>query len=115
MLILDKRKDMAVLTALGYSKENTHKLFLVEGMLLSLLGASIGIIIGIILLLIQKYIGIIPMPGNTFVVEFYPVDMHFLDIVAVFLLVAIISFIATWFPAKKAAENIEKEYLAYLN
>ncbi|HNC63118.1 MAG TPA: FtsX-like permease family protein [Chitinophagales bacterium] len=115
MLILDKRKDMAVLTALGYSKENTHKLFLVEGMLLSLLGASIGIIIGIILLLIQKYIGIIPMPGNTFVVEFYPVDIHILDIITVFILVAIISFIATWFPAKKAAENIEKEYLAYLN
>ncbi|MCB0514220.1 MAG: ABC transporter permease, partial [Bacteroidetes bacterium] len=115
MLILDKRKDMAVLTALGYSKENTHKLFLLEGMLLSLLGASIGIIIGIILLLIQKYIGIIPMPGNTFVVEFYPVDIHILDIITVFILVAIISFIATWFPAKKAAENIEKEYLAYLN
>lgn len=115
MLILDKRKDIAVLTALGYNKDATHKLFLTEGMLLSLLGASIGIILGIIFLIIQKYVGIIPMPGNTFVIQYYPVEIHILDIIAVFAIVIIISLLATWLPAKKAAENIEKEYLSYLN
>jgi lipoprotein-releasing system permease protein len=115
MLILDKRKDMAVLTALGFDKKATHRLFLVEGMLLSLLGASVGIVVGILFLLIQKYVGIIPMPGNTFIVQFYPVHIRLTDILAVFILVALISFVATWLPAKRASENIEKEYLGYLN
>jgi lipoprotein-releasing system permease protein len=114
MLVLDKKKDLAVLTAMGFQKKNTVKLFLIEGVLLSMIGAIVGIVLAVIFLLIQQNIGIVPMPGNTFVVQYYPVKIYFLDIIFVFILVVIISIMASWFPAKHAANNIENEYLSYL-
>lgn len=114
MLVLDKKKDLALLTALGIEKNNVIQLFLLEGLLLSILGAVVGIFLALLFLIIQDTIGIVPMPGNTFVVQFYPVKIMAIDLVAVLLLVILISLVASWLPSKYAAKNIEKEYLSWL-
>ncbi|QQR97254.1 MAG: ABC transporter permease [Sphingobacteriales bacterium] len=115
MLVLDKKKDLAVLTALGLERNDVVKLFLLEGVLLSLLGAVVGIVLAVIFLIIQDKIGIVPMPGSTFVIQHYPVKIQLLDIIVVFILVILIGIVASWLPSKYAAKNIEKEYLSYLS
>ena len=54
------------------------------------------------------------MPGTSFLVKYYPVQMQALDFITVSLVVLIISILAAYFPAKKAAAAVEKEYLEYL-
>ncbi len=115
MLVLEKKKDMAALTALGLSKRSVVRLFLLEGWLLSFFGGLIGIIVAIILCVLQKKVGLLPMPGSTFLVHYYPVDMHLFDFLAVAGIVTLISLVTAYLPAKKAAANIEKEYLSYLS
>lgn len=114
MLVLEKKKDIATLTALGFKQRSILKLFLFEGLLMSGLGAICGMILAVILCILQQKIGLIPMPGTSFLVKYYPVKMNFSDFAVVGLVIIAISLIAAWFPAKKAAKSVENEYLTYL-
>ncbi len=115
MLVLEKKKDIATLTALGIHKENIVKIFLLEGILMSCVGAFIGMFLAFVLCILQKQVGLIPMPGTSFLVQYYPVKMQWFDFAVVALVVIIISLVAAYLPAKKAAMSVEKEYLSYLS
>jgi lipoprotein-releasing system permease protein len=114
MLVLEKKKDIATLTALGFAKNNIIKLFLLEGILMSCVGAFIGMFVAFILCILQQKVGLVPMPGTSFLVKYYPVQMQVFDFITVTFVVLIISILAAYFPAKKAAAAVEKEYLEYL-
>lgn len=114
MLVLEKKKDIATLTALGIHKNNIIKIFLLEGILMSCVGAAIGMLLAFILCILQQKVGLVPMPGESFLVQYYPVKMKVLDFTIVALVVIVISFIAAYLPAKKAAMSVEKDYLNYL-
>jgi lipoprotein-releasing system permease protein len=114
MLVLEKKKDIATLTALGIHKNNIIKIFLLEGILMSCVGAAIGMLLAFILCILQQKVGLVPMPGESFLVQYYPVKMKVLDFVIVAFVVIVISFIAAYLPAKKAAMSVEKDYLNYL-
>jgi lipoprotein-releasing system permease protein len=114
MLVLEKKKDIATLTALGFAKKNIIKLFLFEGILMSCFGSFIGMFCAFILCLLQQKVGLIPMPGSSFLVKYYPVQMQITDFIMVAFVVLIISILAAYFPARKAAAAVEKEYLEYL-
>ena len=106
MLIVDKKKDIAVLRSLGATTGIINKIFLTEGVLLAFVGAAIGIILTIIICTLQQMVGVVPMPGNTFVVDYYPVKMQFLDFVAASFIIFLISILASYLPTLRAAKNI---------
>jgi lipoprotein-releasing system permease protein len=115
MLVLEKKKDIATLTALGIHKNSIIKLFLLEGILMSCVGAFIGMFLAFILCILQQKVGLVPMPGSSFLVQYYPVKMQFTDFAVVALVVVLISLVAAYLPARKAATSVEKEYLSYLS
>lgn len=106
MLILEKKKDIAVLQCLGAGKPLIRRIFLTEGLLISVTGALAGMILGAAVCWIQQTWGVIRMggPGSTFVVNTYPVHMQPLDFVLVFLTVLTIGYAAAWYPV----HNIRK-------
>lgn len=114
MLVLEKKKDIATLTALGIHKNNIVKIFLLEGILMSCAGAVIGMMLAFMLCILQQEVGLVAMPGTSFLVKYYPVKMQFLDFVAVTAVVIAISVVSAYLPAKKASASAEKEYLSYL-
>jgi len=101
MLVLEKKKDMAALTALGLDKRSVVKLFLLEGWLLSFFGGLTGMAQAVILCILQKKVGLIPMPGSTFLMHYYPVEMHLADFLAVMGIVTLISIVTAYLPAKR--------------
>ncbi|RLD54589.1 MAG: ABC transporter permease [Bacteroidetes bacterium] len=109
MLILDKKEDITVLKSMGANNKLIKKIFLYEGMLISITGAIFGLIIGIFICYLQQKFGIIKLSseGSSFVVDTYPVFVKISDIVIVFLTVCIIGFSSVWLPVK----NISKKYL----
>lgn len=115
MLVLEKKKDIATLTALGLPSKSIVRIFLLEGILMSLIGAVIGMVLAYILCLLQQKVGLVPMPGTSFLVQYYPVKMLLTDFLAVGAVVVLISTLAAYLPAKKAALSVEKEYLSYLS
>ncbi|HQO30971.1 MAG TPA: FtsX-like permease family protein [Chitinophagales bacterium] len=114
MLILEKKKDVATLAALGLPRHKVVRLFLLEGILISAVGSVIGMLLALILCVLQQQVGLVPMPGASFLVQYYPVKMQWTDFAAVAAVVMLISIVAAYLPARKAAASIEKEYLQYL-
>lgn len=100
ILIIDKKKDIAILRSLGANQLLIKRIFLTEGMLISLIGAVIGLILGGTICWIQSTFGVIKLgdSGSTFIVDTYPVQMQFIDFIGVFLTVMTIGFLAAWYP-----------------
>jgi len=79
MLIIDKTGDIATLSAIGADGRLIRRTFFLEGWFVSLLGLSAGLVVGIALVLIQQYAGIVKMPGN-YLVNAYPVVLQWTDV-----------------------------------
>lgn len=104
MLILEKEKDIAILRTMGSSKNFIKKIFLSTSILIALLGAAIGSLLAVLFAVLQKQFNIISL-GDNFLVDAYPVDMHWQDFILIILTVLIIAIIAGYWPAKKAADK----------
>ena len=98
MLIIDKKKDISLLRSLGQTAKDVQRVFLYEGLLITSLGAFVGMGLGISLILIQQYIGFFPLQGG--LVDFYPVELHLVDVLAVSGVVFTIGLLASVIPVK---------------
>jgi len=109
MLILDKKKDIAILFSMGASAKLIKRIFLIEGLLISITGAIVGLIIGYILCAIQIKFGLIKLgsDASAFIIPYYPVEMKMLDFIAVFVTVFLIGLASAWYPVKQ----ISRKYL----
>jgi lipoprotein-releasing system permease protein len=103
MLVLEKQKDISVLHAMGANKNFIQKIFLSEGMLLACIGSIAGMLLAILTAWLQVTYKLIPMQGGTFLIDHYPVKLKLPDFLLVGITVFIISIIASWIPARKAA------------
>lgn len=104
MVVIEKRKDIGVLQAMGVSGANVQRIFLYEGGLIGAVGTGIGLVLGVGLSLLQKYFKLVPMAqGESFLISAYPVSIQPLDI----LLISIVAFglcvLASMYPAARAA------------
>lgn len=101
MLIIDKKNDISTLNSLGLDKEGVRKIFLFEGWMISLAGAVIGIILGAIVCWAQQQFGLLKLSSmGTFLVENYPVELKLFDVIGIFITVAVIGFVASWYPVR---------------
>lgn len=106
MLVLEKRKDISVLQSLGADKNLIKKIFLSEGLLLAITGSGTGIVLALIICFLQLKFKIIKLIGNSFLIDYFPVRLVFTDFLMVAATALVIAFAASWFPAKKASQQI---------
>ena len=100
MLIIDKKDDVVTLRNLGATDRQITQVFLFEGRIISAIGAIIGILIGLLLCWIQQTFGIISLGSSegAFVINAYPVSVHPLDIIIIFITVLAVGFLSVWYP-----------------
>lgn len=102
MLVLEKKKDIQVLMAMGADQSLIQKIFLAEGILLSSIGTALGMIIAVILYYVQITYKLVPLQGETFLIDYYPVKLSLSDFLLVGLTVFTIGIVASWIPSRKA-------------
>ncbi len=96
MLVIDKVKDIAILSSLGAGKSLIKRIFLLEGMMITMTGCILGLIIGLIFYYIQHKFGLIKMgEGNNTLVNVYPIALKWQDFLLVFFTVGVFSFLAS--------------------
>ncbi len=102
ILIVEKMKDLAVLKSMGADMTMLRKIFLRQGILISLLSAVSGLVIGFVILWLQQHFGFVKLgSGNGgFIIDAYPVQMRWLDFVYVFVTVFVIGLAAAWYPVR---------------
>ncbi len=103
MLVLEKQKDIQILQSMGATKGWVQRVFLSEGLVLATIGAGVGISIALLLCFLQLRFKLIPLEGNSFVIDYYPVKLVFTDFVIVTITVFVIALTASWIPSKRAA------------
>ncbi len=87
MLIIDKQKDTEILKAMGADKKFIQRVFMDEGLLISVAGGIIGLILGIIVVLLQQRFGLIKFGagGGNYIVDAYPVMLKMKDVFIIFV------------------------------
>lgn len=111
MLIIDKRNDVVTLRNLGADNKLISRIFLFEGCLISLLGAIIGIALGLALCLAQQEFGLIRLGSggeSSFIVDAYPVSVHTQDVMLVLVTVWVVGFLSVWYPVRYLCHRLLK-------
>lgn len=103
MLAIEKKEDIKTLYAIGANTKMIQRIFLSEGAIVAFSGAIVGLIMGYGLCLLQQTYGLISMGIVGALIDAYPVKMQLSDFFFTALVVVIITMIASYFPAKKAA------------
>lgn len=108
MLIIDKKDDINTLHNLGANDRQIQSIFLYEGRIISAVGALIGIGLGLALCGLQQAFGFVKMgeSSGTFIVNAYPVSVHYWDVLVVFITVILIGWAASWIPARRLRKQI---------
>lgn len=104
MVVIEKRRDVGVLRAMGVSQSNIKRIFLAEGALIGSVGTGLGLFLGLGLAWLQQHFKLVPMAqAESFMIDAYPVVIQPLDIA----LIAVVSFglcvLAAVYPASRAA------------
>jgi lipoprotein-releasing system permease protein len=111
MLAIEKKKDVAMLFAMGATRRTVKSIFLYEGAIIALTGATIGLVIALALCWVQQEFGIVSMGMQTAIVDAYPVKMQFSDFFFTALSIIVITFFAAYRPASIASHTEIKDYL----
>lgn len=108
MLIIDKKQDVITLRNLGANDTQISSIFMIEGNLICLLGAAIGIILGVALCLLQQEYGLIRFGSSegSYIIDAYPVSVHVVDVIIVLLTVVAVGFLSVWYPVR----HLSKKY-----
>ena len=106
MLIIEKQQDIAILHGMGADVNLIRKIFLVEGLYITFIGATTGLLLGGLVCFLQQQFGFIKLSGSgSFVIDAYPIHVLPMDFLYVFITVFGIGLLAAWYPAKKLVEK----------
>jgi len=101
MLVMEKRKDIAIITAMGAEKGLIRSIFLLEGILWSVTGGITGVLAGCLICFVQQKFELIKLSGD-FLVDAYPVKVEPTDLILVLGTIIFVGFCAAWQPARRA-------------
>lgn len=111
MLIIEKRKDSQTLVTMGADTKLLRKIFVAEGMLIYLIGAGGGLLLGVALALAQQHFGLLKLSGETFLIDAYPVEVHPSDLAWVIVTFVSVSYLISvltvraMIPKKEISQN----------
>lgn len=108
MLIIDKKNDVVTLRNLGASDKQIVRVFLFEGRMIAVIGAVIGIGFGLLLCLLQQQYGFVRLGDaeGSFIVDSYPVSVHYTDVLLIFITVVTIGWLAVWYPVRYLSKRL---------
>jgi len=106
MLVIDKRKDIAILTSLGANKQLIQGIFFFEGMMISITGCIIGIVLALGFCILQQRFGLVKMGSKMSMIDAYPVSLRFSDFVLVFFTVSFIAVIASGISSRLSIKGL---------
>lgn len=105
MLIVEKRHERPTLRAMGADSGFIRRIFVREGLLISGIGGAAGVVLGTALAAVQQYLHVIPMPEGAFLIDSYPVELHFADIITVITTFAAVAWLISYSTARAMINN----------
>jgi lipoprotein-releasing system permease protein len=102
LVVMERRRDIAILNAMGATARSIMSIFMIEGALVGLLGAVAGVSLGVAAILIANRYQLISLPADVYSISNVPLNLHFRDAALAALIAFVLSIIATIYPARAA-------------
>ena len=106
MLVIDKKKDIAVLTSLGANKRLIQGIFFFEGLMISISGCVAGLVLGLGFCILQQQFGLVKMGSKLSMIDAYPISLRLSDFGLVFLTVSAIAVLASGISARLSIKGL---------
>jgi lipoprotein-releasing system permease protein len=113
MMVMKKTKDIAILKSMGATRQSIMQIFILKGMVIGLIGTSIGVGLGLLLCALLKRYEFIKLPRDVYYISTLPVRVDGLDLVFIIGVALAISFVATLYPSWQAARLDPVEAIRY--
>jgi lipoprotein-releasing system permease protein len=113
MVVMEKRKDIAILQSMGATRESIRKIFLFKGCVIGVVGTTLGVLLGLtVCLLIEKY-RFIELPKDVFLISTVPVRIYLSNYLLVAFASLLVCLLASIYPARQAAKLDPVEIIRY--
>lgn len=113
MTVIEKKKDIGVLRSMGINKKSILRIFMFEGILVGAIGTTIGIVIGLLVCYLQIEYNFYPLDSTKYIISALPIEVRTTDILAIGGMAMFLAFVASLYPAKRAANTIIIESIKY--
>jgi lipoprotein-releasing system permease protein len=121
MLVTDKQADIAILRTLGLTPRGVMQVFMVQGSLIGIIGTVLGVVGGVLLTInLESILGLIEstfnvtlLPADVYYITGLPYDLQGSDVAVIAMIALVMSFLATLYPAWRAARTDPAEALRY--
>ena len=113
LVVMEKGREIAILKAMGATRKNIGRIFMLEGLIIGLGGTALGLILGLGLCYILANYQFVELPASVYYVTTLPVKVQLLDVAAICLAAMVVSFTATVYPARRASLLNPVEILRY--
>lgn len=113
MVVIDKRREIAVLKTLGVPSSGIRAIFMWQGSIIGIVGTGLGLVLGLVMCWVQKTFNLVSLPPEIYFIDSLPVIVDVKDVLVVGVLAIVISFVATIYPARRAARLYPVEILRY--
>jgi lipoprotein-releasing system permease protein len=113
MMVLEKKRDIGVLKSLGANVKTIRKIFAFEGLVVGLLGGTTGVVLGFVVCYLQYQYHFIKLPGDVYIINFFPILIKFWDFLLVWISAVGLSLLAALYPAYRASIIPAAEAIRY--
>ena len=113
MGVIEKRRDIGILKALGASRASITRLFMFEGILVGTIGTAAGALLGLIVCYLQIHFHLFPLDPTVYIIPAIPVEVRWMDFVAVSGASMLLSTLASLYPARRAARLLPVEAIRW--
>lgn len=113
MLVLEKRRDIGVLRTMGVTPHGIMRIFLLQGTLVGLAGTALGLGVGWVVSYVLGRYKLLQLPGEIYFIDTLPVKIEWTDFALVGLAATALCFVASLYPAWRAARLAPVESIRY--
>lgn len=113
MLVIEKTRDIGILRTMGATTKMIQRIFLSQGLYVGSIGAVVGLIIGIAIVLLQKEYHLVPLDPTVYIIPAIPVELHVADLLVVPLTSLLVSSLAALYPAWRASNLVPVEAIRW--
>jgi lipoprotein-releasing system permease protein len=105
MTVMEKRRDIGILKAMGTPNSSIVKIFMIEGLLIGIYGTFFGSILGLLVCLLQIRYKLFPLDTMVYSIDALPIDIRYTDYIYVSICAMLLAFLASLYPALRAARQ----------
>ncbi len=113
MVVMDKTREIGILKSMGATAKSIRRIFMFEGMLVGVIGTVLGNVIAYSIIFLQVKFNLIPLPPDVYLINSFPVELEWIDFIAITTMALSLSFFSSVYPANKASKLIPVEAIRY--